>query len=72
MKFGIIGGGFGYDCHFSALSNIKDVEIVGITDSGSGNLLKKLSNPKIYSNSIEQLIDLKPNIITIATPPKSS
>ena len=24
MKFGIIGGGFGYDCHFSALSNIKD------------------------------------------------
>ena len=70
MRFGIIGGGFGYDCHFEALKNIKGVEIVGIADSGSGKLLSKLSNPGIYYNSTESLVKLKPNVITIATPPK--
>ena len=71
MRFGIVGGGFGYDCHLQALKNIKGVEIVGITDSGSGNLLSKLFNPKIYFDSIESLIREKPNIIAIATPPKN-
>ncbi len=71
MRFGIIGGGFGYECHFKALKNIKGVEIVGIADSGSGNLLSKLSNPEIYLNSVEALIKSKPNIITIATPPRN-
>ena len=71
MRFGIVGGGFGYENHFKALKNIKGVEIVGIADSGSGKLLSKLSNPEIYSNSIESLIKLKPNVITIATPPKT-
>ncbi len=71
MKFGIVGGGFGYDCHFEALKNIESVEIVGITDSGSGKLLNKLSNPEIYSNSIDHLLALKPNVMTIATPPKN-
>ena len=71
MRFGIIGGGFGYDCHFEALKNIKGVEIIGIADSGSGKLLSKLSNPELYFNSIESLIKSKPNAITIATPPKN-
>jgi len=71
MKFGIIGGGFGYDCHFEALNNIQGVEIVGITDSGSGKLIKKLSNRDIYSKSIENLIGLRPDVIAIATPPKN-
>ena len=70
MRFGIIGGGFGYECHFEALKNIKGVEITGIADSGSGKLLSKLSNTEIYFNSIESLIESKPNVITIATPPK--
>ena len=48
MRFGIIGGGFGYDSHFRALKNIKGVEILGIADSGSGRLLPKLSNPIIF------------------------
>ena len=70
MKFGIVGGGFGYDCHFEALKNIKGAEVIGITDSGTGRLLKKISNPKIYFNSVEDLISLKPDAITIAAPPK--
>ena len=70
MRFGIIGGGFGYESHFQALKNIKGVEIVGLADSGSGRLLSKLSNPELYINSIESLIKLEPNVITIATPPK--
>jgi len=70
MKFGIIGGGFGFDCHLEALKNIKGVKIIGITDSGSGKLLKKISNPQIYSNSVDHLISLNPNVITIATPPR--
>ena len=45
MRFGIIGGGFGYDCHFEALKNIKGVEIVGIADFGARKLLTILSNP---------------------------
>tara|TARA_S200000501_G_scaffold300190_1_gene287195 strand:+ start:147 stop:1178 length:1032 start_codon:yes stop_codon:yes gene_type:complete len=71
MRFGIIGGGFGYENHLKALKNIKGVEIVGIADSGSGRLLSKLSNSDLYFNSTESLIKLKPNVITIATPPKS-
>ena len=69
MRFGIIGGGFGHDCHFKALKNIEGTEIVGIADSGSGRLISKLSNPKIYCNSVESLIKLNPDVITIATPP---
>ena len=71
MRFGIIGGGFGYDCHFEALKKIKGAEIVGIADSGSGKLLSKLPNPELYFNSTESLIQSKPNIITIATPPEN-
>ena len=71
MRFGIIGGGFGYDSHFAALNNIRGVEIVGIADSGSGRLLSKLPNPEIYFNSVESLIKSKPNVISIATPPKN-
>ncbi|ABM71935.1 Hypothetical protein P9515_07261 [Prochlorococcus marinus str. MIT 9515] len=69
MRFGIIGGGFGYDSHFEALKNIKGIDIVGIADSGSGRLLSKLTNSELYFNSIESLIKSKPNVITIATPP---
>ena len=69
MKFGIIGGGFGYDSHFEALKNIKGVEIVGITDSGSGKVISQLSDPNIYCQSPETLIKSNPNVITIATPP---
>ena len=69
MKFGIIGSGFGYDSHFKALEKIKGVEIVGITDSGSGKVISKLSKPNIYFKSIESLIQANPNVITIATPP---
>ena len=51
MKFGIIGGGFGYDCHYKALLNIEGTEIIGITDSGSENLISK------YNEIME--VDLK-------------
>ena len=71
MKFGIVGGGFGYDCHYKALLNIEGTEIIGITDSGSENLISKLSNPNLYIKNFDDLLSLKPDIISIVTPPIS-
>ena len=71
MKFGIIGGGFGYDCHYKALMNIKDAEIIGITDSGSGNLISRLSNTEKYFNSYDNLLSSELDVISIVTPPST-
>ena len=72
LRFGIIGLGFGANVHAPALFNFPEIEVVGI----AGRSEKKASyiaNKLGISNgfgSIDELLDLDLDAITIALPPK--
>ena len=69
MKIGIIGGGFGVDGYLSAISGMEEFEIKGVSDSGSGNILKKLSDSTLYCPSWKDLLDPSVEAVCVVTPP---
>jgi predicted dehydrogenase len=69
IKVGIIGAGYGLDIHISALETVKGVEIVGVSDSGSGRARDKLKDKSLYFESWEKLLSSDIDLVVIATPP---
>ena len=71
IKICVIGCGKISKKHFEAIDNLKNYFIlVGVCDVNSKNLIKvkKLFDIKIYSDYLKMIKELKPDIVTLATP----
>jgi len=69
-KFGIVGAGLIADFHALAIQDIKDAEVIGFCDGGSGRA-KKLAEKyqaKVFNDYQELIKDSQVNVVAVATP----
>lgn len=69
IRCGIIGSGFGLNAHFPAFASLIDVEVIAMTDSGSGMLQSHMPVGVVYSPSWRHLIEMDLDVVSVATPP---
>ncbi len=70
MRHAIIGAGFGADVHFPAFAGLPNVEVVAISDSGSGRAKRlALEGVATYSNWQYMLDEVRPDSLSVAVPP---
>jgi predicted dehydrogenase len=69
MRVAIIGGGFGLNYHLPAFTRIPGVEVVAISDSGSGNIRAELPDDVSYQSNFKNVFSLPIDAVSIAVPP---
>lgn len=74
LRVGVAGLGFGAAVHVPALQEIPDVEVIGIAGRSREHaepVAKRLNVPRACG-SVEELLDLSPDAVTLALPPLQS
>lgn len=69
MKVGLIGGGFGVDGYLAALSGMSGIQVAAVADSGSGRVLSRLPDHRLYRSSWRELLDPSIDMVCVVTPP---
>ena len=71
LRAGLVGAGTICESHLRALKRVNDVDIVGIADideDRTGEMAKQFGVPQAFS-SLSSLLQAKPNVIHVLTPP---
>lgn len=70
MRHAIIGAGFGVDVHLPAFAGLTGVEVVAISDAGSGRAKQSaLEGVSTYSDWRRMLDEVRPDSLSVAVPP---
>ena len=71
LRHAVVGTGFGLNYHMPAFNAIDGVEVVAVTDSGSGRAQGLVTGPCLAFGDWRVMLDqVKPDSISVAAPPQ--